>query len=221
MCGRYNLFTELKLIAERFEIFHTEQLELLPRYNIAPSQDVLAITSEEGQNSASLFRWGLIPSWAKDPKIGYKMINARSESILEKPTFKRLIKRNRCLIPADGFYEWKLEGKQKQPYHIQLKSKEPFAFAGLYDEWLHEGKTTFTCTIITTDANEMMRDIHQRMPVILTREMEKEWLSHDNLGDSQVRELLTQYDSSEMLAYPISTIVNNARNEGAEIINSL
>ncbi|WP_409304440.1 SOS response-associated peptidase [Peribacillus sp. SCS-155] len=221
MCGRYNLFSELQTIAERFDCINREQLELIPRYNIAPGQDILAIKSEGGSKEAALMRWGLIPGWANDPKIGYKMINARAESVDEKPTFKGLIKSNRCIIIADGFYEWKRDGERKQPYHIQLKDKEPFAFAGLYSKWNSGGKAIYTCTIITTEANELMEGIHHRMPVILNREDEETWLDNHELDHNQLQKLLVPFESSEMMSYPISTIVNNARNEGKEIINSL
>jgi putative SOS response-associated peptidase YedK len=221
MCGRYNLFSELQIIAERFELMNGENLELAPRYNIAPGQDILAVRSDGNGNYGTFFRWGLIPSWAKDPKIGYKMINARAETLHEKPTFKRLINRKRCVIAADGFYEWKTEEGRKQPYHIHLKDRVPFGFAGLWDEWEHEGKIIQTCTIITTEANELMKEIHHRMPVILTRESEKIWLNEAALDERDLKDLLVPYDSSEMAAYPISPLVNNARNEGEEIINSL
>lgn len=221
MCGRYNLFSELKAIAERFQLMNGEELELAPRYNIAPSQEILTVRSDKGKNHASLFQWGLLPAWAKDPKIGYKMINARAETLHEKPTFKRLIKRNRCLIAADGFYEWKKDGGEKQPFHIQLKDHAPFGFAGLWNEWENNGEVINTCTIITTEANELMKDIHHRMPVILTTESERIWLGEADLGTADLRDLLVPYESSDMAAYPISTFVNNPRNEGKEILNSL
>ncbi|PLT33677.1 SOS response-associated peptidase [Bacillus sp. V5-8f] len=221
MCGRYNLFSELKTIAERFQVMNSEVLELVPRYNIAPGEDIMAVRCGENGNYASLLRWGLIPAWAKDSKIGYKMINARAETLHEKSTFKRLLNRKRCLIVADGFYEWKKEEKGKQPYHIHLKNQEPFGFAGLWDEWEHQGQIVQTCTIITTQANELMKDIHHRMPVILTRESEEAWLDEAELSVPELNGLLVPYKPTEMLAYPISTFVNNARNEGKEILNPL
>ncbi|WP_419883248.1 SOS response-associated peptidase [Peribacillus sp. B-H-3] len=222
MCGRYNLFSELKVIAERFQLNNAPALKMKERYNIAPGQDIFAVARDgEVQNAGTFFRWGLVPGWAKDPKIGYKMINARAETIDVKPSFKNILKRNRCLIIADGFYEWKKEEDRKQPYHITLKNKEPFAFAGLWDEWEHKGEILKTCTIITTEANQLMKEIHHRMPVILTRENEDAWLNSDESGAEVLTSMLLPYDSSKMEAYPISAMVNYAKNEGKEIINSL
>ncbi|RFU62000.1 SOS response-associated peptidase [Peribacillus glennii] len=221
MCGRYNLFSELKTIAERFQLMNSEVSELVPRYNIAPGQDIMAVRSDKNGNHAFFPRWGLVPTWAKDPKIGYKMINARAETLHEKPTFKRLLSRKRCLIVADGFYEWKKEKNGKQPYHIHLDDRSPFGFAGLWDEWENQGEVIHTCTIITTEANELMRDIHHRMPVILTRDSEEAWLDQADLSMTDLTELLVAYDPNAMFAYPISTFVNNSRNEGKDILNSL
>lgn len=221
MCGRYNLFSEMQAIAERFQVIEQEELLDEPRYNIAPGQNITVVISEENKRKLTALRWGLIPKWAKDPKIGYKMINARAETIDVKPTFKGLLKRKRCLITADGFYEWKKENKQKQPYHIHLSNKEPFAFAGLYDEWENGAEIIRTCTIITTEANELMAEIHDRMPVILTRENEKVWLDGDITETAELKSVMVPYEAAFMNAYPISSFVNNARNEGKEILNSL
>lgn len=221
MCGRYNLFSELQAISERFQAIEQKELMVEPRYNIAPGQNIAVVLSKENKREIALFQWGLIPNWAKDPKTGYKMINARAETIDTKPTFKGLLKRHRCLIPADGFYEWKKEGRQKQPYHIHLTNKEPFAFAGLYAEWDNGTEVIRTCTIITTEANELMAEIHDRMPVILTQENEKIWLDQDVTETAQLKSLMVPYEAAFMNAYPISSFVNNARNEGQEILNSL
>lgn len=219
MCGRYNLFSELQVIAERFQAIEQEGLMVEPRYNIAPGQNITVVISEANKHKLAVLRWGLIPNWAKDPKIGYKMINARAETIDIKPSFKGLLKRKRCLIAADGFYEWKKEGSQKQPYHIHLSNKEPFAFAGLYDEWRNGSEVIRTCTIITTEAN--MEGIHDRMPVILTQENEKVWLDEDVTETAELKSLMVPYEAAFMNAYPISSFVNNARNEGQGILNSL
>jgi len=220
MCGRFNLFSELQVIAERFEA-EQEGLTVEPRYNIAPGQNITVVIAEENKRKLAVLRWGLIPNWAKDPKIGYKTINARAETVDIKPTFKGLLKRKRCLIAADGFYEWKKENKKKQPYHIHLKNKEPFAFAGLYDVWGNGSEVIQTCTIITTEANELMEGIHDRMPVILTKENEKIWLDENIKETARLKSVLVPYEAAFMNAYPIASFVNNASNEGQEILNSL
>jgi putative SOS response-associated peptidase YedK len=166
MCGRFTLRTPTKDIVKAFGL--TEAPDLKPRFNIAPTQQVAAIRldAEVGIRRLSLLRWGLIPSWAADPSIGYPMINARAESVAIKPAFRSAFKKGRCLIVADGFYEWKKVGKNKQPYFIRLKDDEPFAFAGLAEHW-HRGEQTIdSATIITTEPNELMETIHDRMPVI-------------------------------------------------------
>ena len=175
MCGRFATYTPSKDLAERFEAsLHTT---VDPRkYNIAPSQQVLAVRNDEnGERELVDLRWGLVPPWAKEPKTGYSMINARAETVAEKPSFKRPLKSRRCLIPADGFYEWHKTADGKQPYFIHLKSDEPFAFAGLWEHWQgkageHAGEVVESCTIIVTRANSLMAPIHDRMPVILPAE---------------------------------------------------
>ncbi|KQL52484.1 hypothetical protein AN964_02300 [Heyndrickxia shackletonii] len=219
MCGRYNLYSSIEILLERFELTNIDWIELSPRYNLAPSQAVLAVVQGEHGNKGGFLKWGLVPSWANDPKMGYKMINARAETLAEKPSFKKLLSRRRCIIPADGFYEWKKDGNTKQPYHIRLKSGEPFAFAGLWDRWERNGEKLQTCTIITTEANPLMEKIHDRMPVILTKETEKMWLDR-NVGE-EAKKVLIPYDHHEMEAYPISSLVNSPKNDGKELINSL
>lgn len=221
MCGRYSLFTTQESLADRFGFDLFEEMEWIERYNIAPSQNVLAIVKSEIGNRAGMLRWGLIPSWAKDPKIGYKMINARAETVAEKPSFKKLLKRRRCLIPADGFYEWKKEGASKQPYRFQLKTKEPFAFAGLWDRWENDGEILHTCTIITTEANAVVSGIHDRMPVILTRDGEKIWLDRSIEDEHDVKSLLIPFPEEKMESYTISSLVNSPKNDSKEILNSL
>ena len=176
MCGRYTLAKPLKTIESHFAPVHIN-LEYRPSYNIAPSQESPVIINRSGQRELTAMKWGLIPSWAKDEKT--KLINARSETAHEKPSFKNSLKNQRCLIPADGFLEWK--GKKKQPYYIQLKNQPLFAFAGLWSTWSNlEGKSLNTYTILTTEANEKLTPIHKRMPVILPREQYSTWLVSDS-----------------------------------------
>ena len=164
-------------------------------------------------------RWGLVPSWAKDPKIGNRMINARSETVTEKPSFRTSFKRRRCLIPADGFYEWKREGKAKKPMLITANPGGLFAFAGLWETWKQpDGSWLLTCAIITTSANEFMKSIHDRMPVILPREAEASWLDPEEQDTAMLSELLLPYDSDRMEGYEVSTLVNSPRNNFPEVI---
>jgi putative SOS response-associated peptidase YedK len=201
-------------LAEMFKVREIAQgvvLENQPRYNIAPSQQIVTVTESEHGRVLDEYRWGLIPSWADDPKIGYKMINARCETLAEKSTFKKLPPTKRCLIPADGFYEWKGEKNKKQPFYIHMKDGRAFAFAGLWSPWRPKGSDQpwlKTCTIITTAANELMRPLHNRMPVILDEESAEAWLNPDNAETAQLLELLRPYRSEDMEAYPVSKLVN-------------
>ncbi|MBA4495576.1 SOS response-associated peptidase [Paenactinomyces guangxiensis] len=214
MCGRFTLFTEPGTLQERFEF---EVNELKPRYNIAPTQPVLAVMGGE-QRKGTLLRWGLIPFWSKDTKIGNRMINARSETVHEKPSFKRLLKRQRCLILSSGFYEWKKTGNGKQPCFIRLASGEPFAFAGLWDHWKQGDKEITSCTIITTIPNDLMKPIHHRMPAILRPEDEAAWLDPGLEEPNVLRSLLNPYPAEEMAAYPVSNLVNSPKNDIPECI---
>lgn len=219
MCGRFTLVSPLDLIVYRFKVAYGHRTEHVARYNIAPSQDVLAIINDGQNNRLGKLRWGLIPRWAKDPKIGHKMINARAETLAEKPSFKYSFKRQRCLIPADSFYEWKRAGGRKIPMRIRLKSGELFAFAGLWSRWVSpEGQAIHTCTIITTRPNELMKDIHDRMPVILRKEDEDAWLDPRNQDTEYLRQFLEPYDGKQMEAYEVSTVVNSPKNDGPECI---
>lgn len=172
MCGRYALYG-IDEMGDRFEVDTPE--ELRPNYNAAPTQNMPVIT----KNGLEIMRWGLIPSWTKDEKIGYKMINARAETIYEKPIWRGIVKKQRCLIPANGFYEWQKREDGKQPFYIHLPDDELFAFAGLWESWNHDGKAWNTYTIITTSPNTEMESIHDRMPVILSRDEEQDWLFSD------------------------------------------
>ena len=221
MCGRYALTDLNALLKEdRFQLKMFPP-NLSPRYNIAPSQQVPAILNQ-APRELQLVRWGLIPSWAKDPAIGYRMINARAETIAEKPAFRRSLQRQRCLIPADGFYEWQRVGTRKVPHWITLASGEVFAFAGLWDSWTDPKTNTAvaSCTIITTNPNELLEPIHARMPVILPREHEAMWLS-DGLSPEQICAFLKPYPGEQMKASPISMLVNSPNNDTPEVVQEV
>jgi putative SOS response-associated peptidase YedK len=188
------------------------------RYNIAPTQPVAVITNDDPK-TLTFHRWGLIPSWAKDMKIGNQMINARSESVQEKPAFRSAFKRRRCLIPSDGFYEWRKEGSDKIPMFIHLKDRLIFAMAGLWEIWHSgEGDEIRTCTILTTEANSFMETIHNRMPVILRKEDYDFWLSPDEQPALALQALLKPFDSDSMAAYPVSKMVNRPNNDMPDLI---
>lgn len=220
MCGRFSLTEEIYNLKRQFEFEFFE--EIGPRYNIAPSQMVLAIGQNKGTRKGAYLKWGMVPYWASDPKIGYKMINARSEGIEEKPSFKQPFKQRRCLILSDGFYEWKKNGKVKHPYRFVMKDHKPFALAGLYDVWKKEGEHALvTCTIITTTPNEVTKDVHDRMPVILKKEDYDTWLDPNNHDTSLLKSLLTPYPAEEMMKYEISSLVNSPKNEDPTILQPL
>jgi putative SOS response-associated peptidase YedK len=217
MCGRF-IFTDpskIKRLLPDADIDQT-RIEFTPSYNIAPSQNIPAMLND-GSKRVRLIRWGLVPSWAKDLSIGYKMINARAETVAEKPAFKRLIKGRRCLIFAEGFYEWKKLGNSKQPYFIRMKDKQAFAFAGLWDIWENDGNALVSGTIITTAANALIAGIHERMPVILNTEDYMDWLGHDR-NITEVINLLKPLPSEQMEAYPVSLLVNSPLNNFADCI---
>lgn len=221
MCGRYTLRARLNRL---LEIYAAEtQIEWEPRYNIAPTQDVIAIRRAEDsdQREAVLLRWGLIPPWADDPKIGNRMINARSETIAEKPSFKSPLKRRRCLIVADGFYEWRKEGKAKQPYFIHMKDDQPFAFAGLWQRWKKDNLAIESCTIITTAANQLMSPLHDRMPAILSPADFDTWLNPDIEDPQELTPLLDSYPDEEMDLYPVSTAVNTWKGDSPEYVEPI
>lgn len=218
MCGRFTLTADQDSFEDRFSLTRFD-LGWVPSFNIAPTQEVLAVTNDGSENRPELMRWGLVPSWAKDPKIGNRMINARSETLAEKPSFRTAFKRRRCLIPADGFYEWKREGKAKKPMLITANPGGLFAFAGLWETWKQpDDSWLLTCAIITTSANEFMKSIHDRMPVILPRESEASWLDPEEQDTAMLSELLLPYDSDRMEAYEVSTLVNSPRNNFPEVI---
>lgn len=220
MCGRYTITVTLEELMEIFDLEDATGIgPYRPRYNIAPTQMVPAIIAHEGRNRIGELRWGLIPQWAKDDKVGFQTINAKAETIIEKPAFRTPFMRKRCLIPADGFFEWKKDGSAKQPYRIVLKDRKLFAMAGLYDTWINpDGQKISSCTIITTTPNELMADIHNRMPVILRREDEAAWLDRANQDTEQLLSLLKPYASDLMKAYRVSSAVGNVRNDSPELI---
>jgi len=221
MCGRFSLGATIR-IGQVFDLPNWP--EIPPRYNIAPSQEVSAVIQnrETGAREFRPFRWGLVPSWAKDPAIGNRMINARSETAATKPAFRKPLRERRCLILADGFYEWKREGTRKQPHYIKLRDGAPFAFAGLWDHWAPaDGDPVETCTILTTTPNEVLQPIHDRMPVILPSSAYNVWLDPAMRDVEPLQAVLTPYPAEEMTAYPVSTRVNNPANDTADCIAPL
>lgn len=219
MCGRYRLTAKERWLSDYFNL-DPEDVDWAARWNVAPTQEVATIRQDrkEPKRKFALMRWGLIPYWAKDASIGNKAINAVSETASEKPFFREAMKRRRCLIPADGFYEWKKIGpKRKQPYGIGMADDGLFAFAGLWDRWKDPaGKVITSCTILTTEANALVRDIHGRMPVILRPEDYDLWLDPGITDPERALELLKPFDARLMRACPVSTAVNRVENDGPE-----
>ena len=217
MCGRYTLAADAELIEGRFDV----QLMGLPRisrYNVAPTQDVLTIAGQ-GPRRAGMMRWGLVPSWTKDISVGNRMINARAETLAKRPAFRTALQRRRCLVVADGFYEWASVGNHRIPMRFTLKSGEPFAFAGLWERWKAlSGEDILSCTIITTGPNDVMQPVHDRMPVILSREAESLWLEADAQDTDALTRLLVPFSAEEMDAYEVSPLVNSPRNDVSECI---
>lgn len=222
MCGRYTLTTDLSAIQEHFGITTlppgmSEQWQ--PRYNMAPGQKLPVILPAESGRELRLMRWGLIPSWADDPSIGYKMINARSETASEKPAFKRAFLARRCIIPADSFYEWKKSGKEKQPLRILRPNRQPFGLAGLWEEWRSpEGELLESFTILTTEANQKVRPVHERMPVILPKTAQRKWLDPRLRDAGELNDLLHAPPDDLLEIYPVSTLVNAAKNDVPECV---
>ena len=218
MCGRYTLTVNLSKLRDRFGFEEEIGFEYVPRYNIAPTQNVAVIVNKGG-NHMELFRWGLIPYWAKDPEIGNRLINARAETLAEKPSFKRSFRQRRCLVLADSFYEWRKIDGYKIPMRIILKSREPFGFAGLWDCWHSpEGEDINSFTIITTTPNELLKSIHNRMPVVLSPEEEKTWLNPNIQDEFILSKLLDPYPSEEMEVCKVSRLVNSPSNDIPECI---
>jgi putative SOS response-associated peptidase YedK len=226
MCGRFTLWLQFGDLVKAFPDFEfTEPIS--PRYNIAPTQQV-AVVPNDNEKRVAFFRWGLVPFWAKDPAIGNRMINARGETAAEKPAFRAAYRRRRCLVLADGFYEWREEPgeRAKTPYYLRLASGEPFAFAGLWETWepptddgaQSDSAAHLTCTIITTVPNRLVAPIHNRMPVILPRQAYDRWLDPDPVSSGSLDGLLSPYPAEEMVAYPVSRYVNDPGNDTPECI---
>lgn len=214
MCGRFSLGLVYGF-STRFGV--PEMPELKPRYNIAPFQQVPVIVGGN-LKSVRMMRWGLVPHWAKGEEFGLKLINVRSESAMGKPMFKPLLNRQRCLVPATGFYEWQKQGPRKRPYHIRVRDQEYFSMAGIYDTWSKEGKDLVTFSILTTKANEAISPIHDRMPVILPSERESEWASMEVLSSNVLSEILRPLSASSMDAYPVSDMVNDSRADHPDMV---
>lgn len=221
MCGRFVLKDNIKDLSSCFHIDDFDDLFPEPRYNICPGQNVPVIIMKD-RKMFIMMRWGLVPSWSNDPLIGFQMINARAETLTQKPSFKNSFKKHRCIIPCSGFYEWeKIDKKTKMPYYIRHKNGEPFALAGLWDEWNNDGGNLTTFTIITTTPNKIIEPIHDRMPVILKAEDHDMWLNPDIKNTENVITLLKPYPAEEMELYEISTYVNNPKNDSPECIEPL
>lgn len=232
MCGRFTLSATPQAITEVFEI---EQIpNLKPTYNVSPTQNVLAVLNEEKnlqhqslkhtfqKRKSQKLRWGLIPSWAKDFRIGAKLINARSETVAEKPSFRNAFKHRRCLIVADGFYEWKKKNNQKQTFYFEIQNKQLFAFAGLWEKWNSpQGEEINTCTILTVAANELLQQYHHRMPLILKQQDYDLWLDPQVQAPDLLQHLLSSYPSEHMKSYEVSSFVNNPKHNSYQCIEPI
>jgi len=217
MCGRYARSSGPEKLAKEFKVAEVPRVEA--SYNIAPTQEVLAVRESPDGREMTFFRWGLVPSWAKDTSMGARLINARSETVAEKPAFREAFKQRRCIIPADGFYEWQRTEGGKQPFFFRMKDDLPFGFAGLWERWEGEGGEVInSCTILTTEANDVLRPVHDRMPVILHPECYELWLGADARELELVKEVLRPYPAEEMIGYAVRSSVNSPRNQGAELV---
>jgi putative SOS response-associated peptidase YedK len=219
MCGRFAQKSPSKKIAKKFKI--EEVPPLAEHYNVAPAQSVFAVREMSGVREATFFKWGLVPRWAKDAAIGNKLINARSETVTEKPSFREAFARRRCLVPVDGFFEWSRRGDRKRPFYFHVSDGEPFAIAGLWERWEGDGDPLETCTLLTTEANELLVPHHDRMPVILTPEDYEAWLDADVRQPELLTPLLRPYPHQKMVAYAVSTLVNNPSNDDPRCVAPL
>jgi putative SOS response-associated peptidase YedK len=218
MCGRYNIITDAQALYDAFQVEPEHGAMPLARYNVAPATKQLVITNEGGARRARWHHWGLVPHWAKDKTIGYKTINARGESVSAKPAFRGAFRQRRCLVPATGFYEWKVQGGGKQPFLIRRRDGALFAFAGLWEIWMGPDGELRSFSIITTEPNALMARIHDRMPVILPRAHYERWLDPAVQDTAQVQPLIASYPAAELEAYPVGRGVGNVRNQGPELI---
>ena len=222
MCGRFTLTQSSEAIADTFDL--ADVPTIAPRYNIAPTQPISVIRSPDANadREFTYLTWGLVPSWSKDPSIGARLINARAETVAEKPSFRAAFKRRRCLIAADGFYEWQRSPEGKQPYYFHLDHHRPFGFAGLWEHWENgNGDVIESCTILTTEANDVLRPIHDRMPVIVSPDDYDLWLDPTLEKSDRLYAILHPYSEAEMVSYPVSAKVNNPRNDSPECIQAL
>ncbi len=228
MCGRYTLATIQEQLAEEFDLIEVESLR--PRYNIAPTQSVpvVRVLGDNSTRRLEELRWGLVPHWAKDPSVGSRMINARSEEAATKPSFRVPLRRQRCLVPSTGFFEWKVGGDadsrrtKKQPYYFRRRDERVFAFAGMWDRWVGaDGKPIETYTILTTSPNELIRSFHDRMPVIVARDQYGLWLDPTVQDVDRLRPLFDPFPAGDMVAYPVSTHVNAPAHDDAECIRTI
>lgn len=219
MCGRFTLRTPAAKVAQHFRLSEIPDLEA--RYNIAPSQDIAIVRTGEGQQRELTFcRWGFVPFFAKDPNEGHKPINARSETAPTSPMFRAAMRRRRCLVPADGFYEWKRVGSKKQPFYIRLKSDQPFALAGIWERW-GENDELQTCAVLTTDANELMRPIHERMPVLIPPDAYDLWLDPEVEDASRLKHLFEPYPDDQLEAYAVHPSVNRPTHDSPDCIQPI
>ena len=217
MCGRFILTSHRRVLVAQFELQH--EPELTPRYNISPTQQVSAIRMDTGGRRLEMLKWGLVPFWAKDASIGPRLINARCETLGQKPAYRAAFKSRRCLIPTNGFYEWMKEKEKKQPYLIRLADESLFAFAGLWEHWKGpDGSTIESCTVITTEANDLLRPIHDRMPVIISRKDYDSWLNPEMLCQETFQSLILPYPSHEMVFFPVNPKVNRATYDNPDCI---
>ena len=218
MCGRFSLHSPESRIREAFNLEHTEPLGLNPRYNITPSQYIPIIRDSETCREMIMAQWGLVPHWSKEPKAKYSTINARIESVAEKPTYRTPFKQRRCLIPADGFYEWKAINSNKIPHHIRMKDGSVFAFAGLWDHWEGEGQSLDSCTIIVMPSSAAMKPIHERMPAIIAPAEYDWWLDSRITDKQEIEQYLTSALSSHLTTFPVSTWVNVPKHDDERCI---
>ncbi|WP_438432900.1 SOS response-associated peptidase [Gorillibacterium sp. sgz500922] len=220
MCGRYTITVTMEELESMLQVGPWENYR--PRYNVAPGQMIPAVVAQDGANRLGELRWGLIPSWAASPQEGLKLINARSETVADKPSFRRLFERKRCAVPADGFYEWDKRGGTRQPYRFVRKDRSLFAMAALYDTWVGpDGAKLSSVTILTTEANALMAPIHDRMPVILRPEDLSVWLDRTRFDSKALQAMLRPFDAEAMQAYPVSSAVGNVKNDTPELLREI
>ena len=220
MCGRYTIIASPEALRALYG--YEEQPNFPPRYNVSPTQPIAIVRLIDGKRHFALVRWGLLPSWVKDPKAFTLLINARGESIAEKPAFRAAMKRRRCLIPADGFYEWKPVGSRKQPYYVHAKAGTPLAFAGVWETWTGpNGEEMETAAIVTTTANRTLAPIHNRMPVILAPEQFELWLDNANVEPSAATALIKPAPDDLLEAYPVTTDVNRPANDNPKLVEQV